>query len=118
MQVRAIFLFLHVLFLMMSMANSCLLSDIAELVVQKTSFTATNVVSSCVFMLDEKAYWNICYFILKQQFTGPGLGCCYSREMKDFHRCVERAMHHNCPVCFEVNPLHFSISPLCSKSEY
>ncbi|KAJ6904575.1 E3 ubiquitin-protein ligase MIEL1 isoform X2 [Populus alba x Populus x berolinensis] len=21
--------------------------------------------------------------------------------MKDAHRCVERAMHHNCPVCFE-----------------
>nr|XP_034896075.1 E3 ubiquitin-protein ligase RZFP34-like isoform X1 [Populus alba] len=30
-------------------------------------------------------------------------GCCYSMLMKDAHRCVERAMHHNCPVCFEVN---------------
>ncbi|KAE9465486.1 hypothetical protein C3L33_02609, partial [Rhododendron williamsianum] len=29
-------------------------------------------------------------------------GCCYSRLMKDSHICVERAMHHNCPVCFEV----------------
>ncbi|KAG8655173.1 hypothetical protein MANES_04G013301v8 [Manihot esculenta] len=28
-------------------------------------------------------------------------GCCYSKLMKDAHRCVERAMHHNCPVCFE-----------------
>ncbi|XP_052311800.1 E3 ubiquitin-protein ligase RZFP34 isoform X2 [Populus trichocarpa] len=28
-------------------------------------------------------------------------GCCYSMLMKDAHRCVERAMHHNCPVCFE-----------------
>ncbi|KAI8563262.1 hypothetical protein RHMOL_Rhmol03G0099200 [Rhododendron molle] len=28
-------------------------------------------------------------------------GCCYSRLMKDSHICVERAMHHNCPVCFE-----------------
>ncbi|KAI4382298.1 hypothetical protein MLD38_008278 [Melastoma candidum] len=28
-------------------------------------------------------------------------GCCYSIQMKDAHRCVERAMHHNCPVCFE-----------------
>ncbi|XP_034687009.1 E3 ubiquitin-protein ligase RZFP34 isoform X1 [Vitis riparia] len=28
-------------------------------------------------------------------------GCCYSNMMKDTHRCVERAMHHNCPVCFE-----------------
>ncbi|KAA8518686.1 hypothetical protein F0562_016160 [Nyssa sinensis] len=30
-------------------------------------------------------------------------GCCYSRLLKDSHICVERAMHHNCPVCFEVN---------------
>ncbi|ERN00503.1 hypothetical protein AMTR_s00102p00024480 [Amborella trichopoda] len=28
-------------------------------------------------------------------------GCCYSIELKDSHPCVERAMHHNCPVCFE-----------------
>ncbi|KAG5238030.1 hypothetical protein OIU76_014539 [Salix suchowensis] len=28
-------------------------------------------------------------------------GCCYSMLMKDAHRCIERAMHHNCPVCFE-----------------
>nr|CAB3499486.1 unnamed protein product [Digitaria exilis] len=27
--------------------------------------------------------------------------CCYSNVLKDSHRCVERAMHHNCPVCFE-----------------
>lgn len=28
-------------------------------------------------------------------------GCCYSILMKDSHPCVEKAMHHNCPVCFE-----------------
>ncbi|CAL1373007.1 unnamed protein product [Linum trigynum] len=28
-------------------------------------------------------------------------GCCYSTFLKDSHNCVERAMHHNCPVCFE-----------------
>ncbi|XP_051152472.1 E3 ubiquitin-protein ligase RZFP34-like [Andrographis paniculata] len=27
--------------------------------------------------------------------------CCYSNLLKDSHKCVERAMHHNCPVCFE-----------------
>ncbi|KAG2674152.1 hypothetical protein I3760_13G121900 [Carya illinoinensis] len=27
--------------------------------------------------------------------------CCYSKSMEDGHQCVERAMHHNCPVCFE-----------------
>ncbi|KAF5947844.1 hypothetical protein HYC85_013801 [Camellia sinensis] len=25
----------------------------------------------------------------------------YSRLMKDSHICIEKAMHHNCPVCFE-----------------
>ncbi|GLT80754.1 hypothetical protein SLA2020_521780 [Shorea laevis] len=28
-------------------------------------------------------------------------GCCYSKSMKDTHRCVQRAMHHNCAVCLE-----------------
>ncbi|KAL3623354.1 E3 ubiquitin-protein ligase RZFP34 [Castilleja foliolosa] len=28
-------------------------------------------------------------------------GCCYSKTLKDTHRCIEKAMHHNCPVCFE-----------------
>ncbi|KAF9598373.1 hypothetical protein IFM89_027275 [Coptis chinensis] len=28
-------------------------------------------------------------------------GCCYASSLKNSHRCVERAMHHNCPVCFE-----------------
>ncbi|KAM7263017.1 hypothetical protein ACFE04_000700 [Oxalis oulophora] len=28
-------------------------------------------------------------------------GCCYSTLLKDSHKCVERAMHHNCPICFE-----------------
>ncbi|CAL0329055.1 unnamed protein product [Lupinus luteus] len=28
-------------------------------------------------------------------------GCCYSKIMEKGHPCVERAMHHNCPICFE-----------------
>ncbi|KAI7724799.1 hypothetical protein M8C21_031224 [Ambrosia artemisiifolia] len=28
--------------------------------------------------------------------------CCYSNVLKDCHPCVEGAMHHDCPVCFEV----------------
>lgn len=27
--------------------------------------------------------------------------CCYSTWLKDSHICVERAMHQNCPICFE-----------------
>ncbi|XP_057810522.1 probable E3 ubiquitin-protein ligase RZFP34 isoform X1 [Salvia miltiorrhiza] len=28
-------------------------------------------------------------------------GCCYSALLKSSHPCVERAMHQDCPVCFE-----------------
>ncbi|CAN6721213.1 unnamed protein product [Malus baccata var. baccata] len=28
-------------------------------------------------------------------------GCCYSVLLKNSHPCVEGAMHHDCPVCFE-----------------
>ncbi|XP_072966663.1 probable E3 ubiquitin-protein ligase RZFP34 [Typha angustifolia] len=28
-------------------------------------------------------------------------GCCYSIKLKNSHACVEGAMHHDCPVCFE-----------------
>nr|XP_043610719.1 E3 ubiquitin-protein ligase RZFP34 isoform X2 [Erigeron canadensis] len=28
-------------------------------------------------------------------------GCCYSKEIKDSHFCMERAMHHDCPICYE-----------------
>ncbi|XP_024630996.1 probable E3 ubiquitin-protein ligase RZFP34 isoform X1 [Medicago truncatula] len=28
-------------------------------------------------------------------------GCCYSTLLRDSHPCVEGAMHHDCPVCFE-----------------
>ncbi|PON65599.1 43kDa postsynaptic protein [Parasponia andersonii] len=28
-------------------------------------------------------------------------GCCYSMLLKNSHPCVEGAMHHDCPVCFE-----------------
>lgn len=34
-------------------------------------------------------------------FHCNGCGCCYSNLLKDSHTCIERAMHHNCPVCFE-----------------
>ncbi|KAL2543550.1 CHY-type/CTCHY-type/RING-type Zinc finger protein [Forsythia ovata] len=27
--------------------------------------------------------------------------CCYAMCMKSSHLCVERAMHHNCPICLE-----------------
>lgn len=39
------------------------------------------------------------------RFSSPSLsyaGCCYSALLKTSHPCVERAMHQDCPVCFEV----------------
>ncbi|KAF2289857.1 hypothetical protein GH714_038927 [Hevea brasiliensis] len=51
--------------------------------------------------------------------------CCYSILLKDSHNCVERAMHHNCPVCFEflfdttkditVLPCGYTIHLECAK---
>jgi len=29
-------------------------------------------------------------------------GCCYSVALQNGHPCVEKSMHQNCPVCFEV----------------
>jgi len=26
-------------------------------------------------------------------------GCCYSKSIQRAHRCVERSMHANCPIC-------------------
>ncbi|KAJ1689450.1 hypothetical protein LUZ63_013605 [Rhynchospora breviuscula] len=68
-------------------------------------------------------------------------GCCYSIVLKNGHSCVEKAMHHDCPICFEYlfesrndvtvlpcgHTLHMNcfkemqdhlqyICPLCSKS--
>ncbi|KAL8139031.1 hypothetical protein V2J09_005032 [Rumex salicifolius] len=34
-------------------------------------------------------------------FHCKSCGCCYSKLMEGAHNCVEKAMHHNCPVCFE-----------------
>ncbi|XP_019179279.1 PREDICTED: E3 ubiquitin-protein ligase MIEL1-like isoform X2 [Ipomoea nil] len=28
-------------------------------------------------------------------------GCCYSIILKNSHPCIEGAMHHDCPICFE-----------------
>ena len=35
------------------------------------------------------------------------IGCCYSTLLKNSHPCVEGAMHHDCPVCFEVSSYSF-----------
>ncbi|CAK9182822.1 unnamed protein product [Ilex paraguariensis] len=59
---------------------------------QKANTTATNVEYA---ELEARTI----SFIATNVCLGPG--CCYSKSIKDTHHCVERAMHHNCPVCFE-----------------
>lgn len=88
----------------------------AELAVQIISFTATHAVNFCMNFF----YYDVQLFLdieLTNSLLPPCCnltGCCYSNVLKDSHRCVERAMHHNCPVCFEVSglcsPWHFIIS--------
>ncbi|OIW08538.1 hypothetical protein TanjilG_03214, partial [Lupinus angustifolius] len=53
-------------------------------------------------------------------------GRCYSKKIEEGHPCVESAMHHNCPICFEVKQTtkcvremeqnHRYSCPVCSKS--
>ncbi|KAK4486596.1 hypothetical protein RD792_006847, partial [Penstemon davidsonii] len=40
--------------------------------------------------------------VSKEQYHCDECECCYSNLITDIHHCVEKAMHHNCPVCFEV----------------
>ena len=63
---------------------------------KKTSSIAKDVVR------DNKNF--MCYHLslFPALILFPASGCCYSKVMEDKHRCVEGAMHHNCPVCFEV----------------
>jgi RING finger/CHY zinc finger protein 1 len=37
-------------------------------------------------------------------------GCCFSKSIQRSHRCVERSMHANCPVCLEF--MFDSIAPI------
>ncbi|KAG8381871.1 hypothetical protein BUALT_Bualt05G0017900 [Buddleja alternifolia] len=37
----------------------------------------------------------------KNFFHCDKCGCCYSAFLKNSHPCIERAMHQDCPVCFE-----------------
>lgn len=105
----------------------------AELVVKRTSFTAIDAVSEMrpwIFWV--RKWWCPLHtfrcFLPKHillaylgsdssiSMIKPVMkvviyvsGCCYSRLLKDSHICVERAMHHDCPVCFEVKTEFISV---------
>lgn len=38
-------------------------------------------------------------------FHCSACGCCYAMQLFQNHRCIQGAMHHNCPVCLEVRYL-------------
>ncbi|KAI3474610.1 hypothetical protein Pfo_029779 [Paulownia fortunei] len=60
--------------------------------------------SKCKFFDDDVSknqyHCNKCG-ICRKFFHCDKCECCYSNLLKDSHICIERAMHHNCPVCFE-----------------
>lgn len=61
------------------------------------------VIITCVYLS------NFAYHIFDYE------GCCYSILLKNSHPCVEGAMHHDCPVCFEVIHASFlSFSSWCN----
>jgi hypothetical protein len=41
-------------------------------------------------------------FYVPQDVDACVAGCCYSNALQNGHHCVEKSMHQNCPVCFEV----------------
>lgn len=43
--------------------------------------------------------WNFIYLTM---WWLCDTGCCHSVLLRNSHPCVEGAMHHDCPVCFEV----------------
>jgi hypothetical protein len=66
------------------------------------------------FYAYEVLLYNCIHFIRFVQLVYPlfmyHAGCCYSTVLKNSHACVEGAMHHDCPICFEVGvQLLFSI---------
>ncbi len=43
-------------------------------------------------------------------------GCCYSTTLQKRHPCIEKSMHHNCSVCFEVSLIFtFTVNRLLWK---
>lgn len=80
----------------------------AEPAVQTTSFTARNAVPKPSFLVPNGLILKLLNPLLLlltslHRCTEPvyTTGCCYSFVLKDSHRCVDRAMHQNCPICFE-----------------
>ncbi|CAG7910647.1 unnamed protein product [Brassica rapa] len=55
--------------------------------------------SKCKFFDDDKMLAS--FFVSDILFCFLETGCCYSKVLEDKHRCLEGALHHNCPVCFE-----------------
>lgn len=68
----------------------------------RISSTATNVASLFFFVdvlvLDVPGILIMIFYLLCKS------ECCYSVVLRSSHPCVERAMHQDCPVCFEVLP--------------
>ncbi|CDY26969.1 BnaC09g36140D [Brassica napus] len=49
----------------------------------------------------DHSYAKIANRLVKNFFHCKRCRCCYSKVLEDKHRCLEGALHHNCPVCFE-----------------
>jgi len=73
-----------------------------ELEARITFSTARDVVSTLLQMQLFSFSHTFSPSMITKILPNYALGCCYSKIMENGHRCVEGAMHHNCPVCFEV----------------
>lgn len=64
--------------------------------------SVTNLGIAKVFDLDVHLWW---YWIVVWADYGCTIlaASCYTIALQNGHPCVEKSMHQNCPVCFEVN---------------
>ena len=80
-----------------------------ELGARVTFSTARDVVTTLLQMQLFSFSHTFSPLVITKNLPNYVLGCCYSKVMEKGHRCVEGAMHHNCPVCFEVKQITSTI---------
>nr|CAB3478134.1 unnamed protein product [Digitaria exilis] len=79
----------------------------ASIAVYAWGSTSVDYASSLMMMLVSKQQYHcngcgICRIGGRENFFHCSrCGCCYSIVLKNSHSCVEGAMHHDCPICFE-----------------
>ncbi|WVZ69042.1 hypothetical protein U9M48_017894 [Paspalum notatum var. saurae] len=79
----------------------------ASIAVSAWGSTSADCANSLTMMLVSKQQYHcngcgICRIGGRENFFHCSkCGCCYSTALRNSHACVEGALHHDCPICFE-----------------